>query len=92
MASTGPRLRLRNTDWRNIDGEAIVLDPTSERYLSLNRSGTLMWERLIPGTTRAELVAALVEAFEVDEDQARTDVDAFLEALRREKLLIDSPQ
>ncbi len=92
MTPTGPRLRLRSTDWRNIDGEAVVLDPRTDRYLSLNRSGTLMWERLISGTTHDELVIALLAAFDVDEATAKADVDAFLTALRSENLLIDAPQ
>jgi Coenzyme PQQ synthesis protein D (PqqD) len=91
MTPSEPRLRLRNTDWRTIEGETIILDRETERYLSLNRSGTLMWERLVAGTTRADLVGLLRETFGIGADLAEADVDAFVADLRRHGLIDDTP-
>jgi hypothetical protein len=89
MASSEKPLRLRDTDWRTIEGETIVLDRSTERYLSLNRSATVMWELLVTGTTRPALIAALVATFEIGDVRATKDVDAFLADLRLHGLIAD---
>jgi hypothetical protein len=82
-----PRLRLRKVDYRTTDGETIVLDLATERYLRLNRAGSMMWEPLVAGTTRGALIAKLIDGFDLDEDRAVADVDAFLAELGRQDLL-----
>ena len=87
MTASEPELRLRRTDWRRVGDETVVLDLATERYLSLNRSGTVIWERLAEGATRSALVRALVDAFGLAEDRAGADVDAFVAELRDNGLL-----
>lgn len=90
MTDHDPVLRLRPVDWRTIEGETIVLDMETERYLGVNRAGTLMWERLASGTTQSALVAALSDAFDIDEERAAADVDAFVAQVRAAGLLASS--
>lgn len=80
-------LRPGAVTWREVDGEAILLDLGSSEYLGVNASGTVLWQMLDAGTTERELVAALQERFGVPADAARTDVDAFLTAARERNLL-----
>ncbi len=47
----------------------------------------MLWDRLIGGATRAQLVAQLVEAYALDEARAQADVDAFLSSLTSHGLL-----
>ena len=81
------KLRQGATAWREVDGEAIVLDLVASVYMNLNRSGTLMWVQLAVGTTQSDLVRVLVERFGIDRERARLDVEAFVTACRSRDLL-----
>lgn len=82
-------LRLReDVQWREAGGEVIALDLGTGQYLSVNRSGALLWTMLQAGTSAAALVDRLASAFELSPEQARADVDAWLAALDAESLLV----
>jgi len=81
-------LRLREeVEWRLVEGEVLALDMASQTYLSANRTGAVVWSALADGATREELVARLVAVFDVSENAASADVDAFLGALRARGML-----
>ena len=84
-----PALRLRPgaVEWREVDGELIALDREGATYLAGNPTATLLWQALSEGTTRAALISTLTEKFDVDEDRATADVDAFVQELRSRNLL-----
>ncbi len=81
------RLRVDGVSSREVDGELVVLDLDASRYLAVGGSGTMLFELLRSPCRRADLVTALVERFEVDEDTARRDVDRFLAELGEAGLL-----
>ena len=89
-----PVLRRKNDEslaWREFEGDVLALDMQNSVYLRLNRSGALLWERLgTDGATRSELIAALMEAFPVEREQAETDVDGFLSSCRELGLVADA--
>jgi hypothetical protein len=68
--------------WQQIDGETILLDLAASAYLGANPSGSVLWSALAEGTTREELVERLCGTFDVAEDRAGPDVDAFLRVCR----------
>lgn len=51
--------------------------------VKLNETGELMWDKLVEGTTREELIAAILEVYEVEEELAQKDVDRFIEILKK---------
>ena len=51
--------------------------------LSLNESGVLLWKALEQGGDRETLADALLSEYEVDREQALSDVDEFIAALQR---------
>lgn len=59
-------------------GEALV---DFNGMLTLNESGVLLWKALEEGKDREGLVEALTGEYEVSEEQASADVDAFLDKL-----------
>ncbi len=83
------RLRLRSDqlEWREVEGEIVVLDLRTSRYLSLNETGGVLWSALLDGVTREDLVARLVDSYGIDEQTAGEDVDAFLASLSEQQLL-----
>lgn len=70
---------------RSVAGETIVVPTGSalnlNMMITLNGTGKLLWERLEKGAETEELVAALLEAYDVDEATARAHVAAFVEKL-----------
>jgi hypothetical protein len=83
------RLRLRDAgmEWRTLEDETVVLDLQGSRYFAINDTGTLLWPLLAQGTTRTALIAAVTERWEVGDEQAARDVDAFCAELDAEGLL-----
>lgn len=70
-----------HVEWRAIEDEVVVLDLRTELYLSFNASGAVLWCSLAEGATNDELVQRLITGFDVDEEQARADVNEFVEEL-----------
>ena len=89
MPSRDQRIRVdrERVVWREVDGRVLALDLRESRYLASNESARLLWQRLLEGTTPAELAQCLVEAYGLDEEQAERDVGAFLAELERRGLL-----
>ena len=82
-------LRLRNEDlkWRAVESEIIILDRRTWAYISVNDSGAVLWHHMVEGATRADLVAALRGAYDLDEQRAEADVERFLDMLREHDLI-----
>lgn len=83
------RLRDNDLTWMEVQGELVALDADASTYLSANDSGLTLWQALADGATREQLVAVLLDAYDVDEARAGADVDAFLADLR-ERGLVES--
>lgn len=77
---SGRLLKLREgaVAWQQVDGETILLDLEASTYLGINHSGSVLWPALVDGSTRQELVTRLRQSYDVTEDEAAMDVDAFL--------------
>ena len=80
-------LRTDDLEWREIASDIVILNARDASYLTLNGSGALLWRMLATSTTRAEMVSALLEAYNVEEATAAADTDAFLETLSNQGLL-----
>ncbi len=75
-----------------VGGEYIVV-PVGARtkdfhgMIRLNGTGAFLWEHMTDGFTADTLVAALLEQYEVSEEQAAAAVESFLSTVRGAKLL-----
>ncbi len=70
---------------RTVAGDTIVV-PTGDTLdlnmmITLNGTGKLLWEKLEKGAQTEDLVAALLEEYDVDEATAKAHVAAFVEKL-----------
>ena len=66
---------------RSVAGQTVVL-PTGDELdlnvmITLNETGTFLWERLQEETDENALVAALLSEYDVDEETARKAVQGF---------------
>ena len=63
-----------------VDGALVVLSPGME-FFSLNTTAATVWEALAEPRDRAELVAALVNDYDVDPGAAGEALDRLLDTL-----------
>ena len=60
-----------------------VGDLELDRMLTLNSTGKFLWEQLEKGAQKDQLVQAMLEHYEIEENTARTCVDNFIKNLER---------
>jgi hypothetical protein len=69
---------------------AVPVGKTSEHFhamISLNATGAFLWKQMVEkDCTEEDLVAALLEAYEIDAETAARDVHRIVEALREGKV------
>ena len=74
-------------------GEVNIIVPLGQKVLdlngviTLNETGAFIWELLKKERSLDELVEAVSEEFEVEPDQARKDIEDFLNQLREFDML-----
>ena len=81
------RLREEKLRWLESGEEVVAFDEMGAAYFGLNPAGSTLWRRLAAGSSREDLIAALVDEFELDAERAAADVDAFLQQLDAAELL-----
>lgn len=76
---------------RNVAGNNVVV-PIGQATLdfngmmSLNDTGAFLFEKMIEGISRDELIKAVVEEYQIEEELATKDVDNFIEKVKGEDL------
>jgi hypothetical protein len=83
------KLAEESLTWREVDDEIVVLDRRSWMYMGVNGSGVLLWKEIVEGASRARLTACLCETYEIDAELAQRDVEAFIEMLSSNSLLVE---
>jgi hypothetical protein len=73
--------------WRELDGEAVLLDPTAGCSYTLNKAGALIWQMLDGEHAPHDIAMAICESYEVEFEQALRDVERTLSELSNNNLL-----
>ena len=77
---------------RHIAGDYIIVPLGSAALefngmITVNETGAFLWEKLRKGTTKEELLHAMLEEYEVSEKEAEADIQEFLQMLQENKIL-----
>ena len=72
---------------RELEGEKVLLNLSSEEYYSLNEVGTRVWDLADGERTVAVLVDAIVAEYEAEREEVTEDVLALLDEMVDEGLL-----
>ena len=67
--------------FQEVAGETVLLDLGSEAYFGLDEVGTRIWSLLNDGRNSAEMVAALLEEYDVEREVLEQDVQDLLASL-----------
>jgi hypothetical protein len=73
--------------WDEIDGETLIINVETGYYFSLDGVGSLIWGMLADGVDERDMVARIVDEYEVEESTAREDLQALVDALAFEELV-----
>lgn len=71
-----------------VDGEVVAIQLATGIYYSLRGPAALLWQALDKASDAAGLSRALAAQFEVAVEQAGKDVEAFLQQLQTEQLIV----
>ena len=78
--------------WQIVDGEAIVVDLASGKTIGLNATGTFLWSHLDGNSDPRALAAAMAAEFDVADDEALSDTNAFLSEMAGRELIVDAAE
>ena len=81
------KLRTTGLTWHAVGSEVVVLDLDGAVYLKLNGSARVLWEALADPASLDQLATVLVDEFGIDDERASIDARAFVDELRRRRLL-----
>jgi hypothetical protein len=76
--------------FRDLDGEAVILDLASGRYFGLNAVGTRIWTLLDQGMPIEQIVRTVAAEYDADAEQIDRDVTALIEDLSSRGLIVRS--
>lgn len=74
--------------FRDLAGEAVLLEVESGRYFGLNEIGTRIWHLLQPGRPLGAVYHSLLDEYEVPPDRLHEDLLGFVERLASRGLLV----
>ncbi len=73
---------LKRPDVSELAGEKVMIDFETGKYFMLKGSANEIWEMLKDGITVKEIVAGLMEIYEVEEEVCKKSVQDFLVTLK----------
>lgn len=72
------------------DDEAVIMRLADGAYFNMNKVGGAVWEMIQTDSSLEEIIAAVVQRFDVSADQAEMDVLQLVEQLLDERLVVSS--
>ncbi len=77
----------KNQVYSELEGEAVILHLGSGTYYGLNAAGAHIWDMLRQPRKVAEILAEMMDRFEVDSDRCERDLIGLLQRLSDEGLI-----
>lgn len=74
-------------DATDIDGEKVMMNLEEGQYFSLNTVGSRIWDIISEKKSINDIVATLLNEYEVDEDECERSVIEYLEILKDADLI-----
>jgi len=74
--------------YREIDDKIVLINLDSGFYYSLNEVGCFIFNRILKSKEVDDILDEIESSFEVSQREAREDLDAFVESLKREKIIL----
>lgn len=84
----------KNVEWleAEVKDEMLMMHAESGRFVSLNDTGTFLWEQIGEPKDIEGLAACLEREFEVDQAQARVDVERWIGEMRENDVIVEDSE
>lgn len=66
---------------QSVNGELLILNRQQEKIHQLNPVASFIWENLDGDATKQQLLKAIIEKYDVDQDVAKNDLESLLNEL-----------
>jgi hypothetical protein len=76
--------------FRDLDGEAVILDLVSGTYFGLNEVGTRVWRLVDEGRDPAQIIDLVAAEYEADRDTIARDVARLIDDLKARRLIVSA--
>ncbi len=76
--------------WRDVEGEAVLINADTGMMLVLNEVGSRVWEHCESPKDPLELAGLVADEFEVTPDAAENDIRTFLDVMIEKGLLVEA--
>lgn len=73
--------------WRKLRDDLVLLHLDTGAYYSLNETGALMWQGLVDGRPYSNIIADVIDAYDVDERTAQQDFERLINELAAQGLI-----
>ena len=73
---------------RRMGDEAVLVHLVTNRMFALNETGARFWELFTAGRSRGEIEQQLQQEYDVSQEQVAQEIDALLDALEAERLVL----
>lgn len=70
-----------------LSDEAVILSLKNGKYYGLNSVGVTIWKNIQTASSLADIEAAVLSEYDVDEETCRREVSLFLEKMLSEELI-----
>jgi hypothetical protein len=74
--------------FRDLDGEAVILDLASGTYFGLNEVGTHVWRLVDEGRDPSQIVDVVASEYQIDRETIARDVTRLLDDLSSRRLIV----
>ncbi|MFE1744114.1 PqqD family protein [Coleofasciculus sp. H7-2] len=71
-----------------IDGEVVIVNLDKGDYYSLVKVGADIWEEIIKGTSKSNIIQKIIQCYEGDRQNIENTVNDFIARLQQEELII----
>ena len=76
--------------FRDLEGEAVILDLASGTYFGLNEVGTRVWRLVDEGRNPSQIVEIVASEYQADRETIARDVDRILDDLHARRLIVSA--
>jgi hypothetical protein len=88
VGGSAVRVRVaKDVVFRDVSGEAVLLNLATGTYFGLNEVGTRIWNLLLEHESVDDVVSRLLTEFDVKEEVVRSDLETLIKDLRLKGLL-----
>ena len=83
------KIPVRNKEivWRNLEGEAVLLNPHSGKYYGLNEVGCSFWEKVDGENSMETIIDLLLEEYAVDKKTLEQDLEELAQDLEEREII-----